>query len=348
MRTLVAIAIMLLAGLLITLVLYILLRRWLITWFASIERERRAMLERKLAPWFTDPAAPPPPALGKLRRWPDHAIFLDLCLQRLPGASTDIRERIIAWLGRHGHVDRWIKQLRRRDPWQRERAVELLGVLRLPHTTDLLIEALNDPELDVRMRAAAALGALGGTRSRDALLNALTDENRWSAIRISGLLANMGPGTAEALVAALPSMGRGARLAAIDVLARIGGPVTASAIMHLLADDDSDIRARSAAALGQMNYSPAAEQLTAALHDEAWPVRAMAAKALGALQIKAAIPALCDALRDPEWWVRANGAEALRAMGPQGREALAHMANDTDRFARDQARAMLSNEALTC
>lgn len=342
MRTLVAIAIMLLVALLAGLMLYILARRMLLTWVTGMQERRRRLLEGELECWFTDPAAVPPARLGKLRRWPDRGIFLALCLERLPRAEAELRVRLIGWLDEHGFIDLWIRQLSHRNPWERERAAELLGVARVPRSIGPLIDALDDPELDVRMRAARALGELGGQQARAALLAALTDEDRWSAIRIADLLADMGDGVLDELKASFPHLGRGARLAAIDVMARVGGEGMGQLFVTLLDDEDSDVRARSAAALGRIGYRPAAPELMQRLRDTAWPVRAMAAKSLGTLRIEAAIPGLCDALRDPEWWVRANSAEALRMLGSAGRQALATMRDDSDRFARDQANAMLA------
>lgn len=345
MRTLVAIAIMMLVGLLAGLMLYIVARRVLLTWHARIHERRRRLLEAELDRWFSEPAASTPARLGKLRRWPDRGIFLSLCLERLPRAGAEVRSRLIGWLDAHGFIDLWIRQLRQRDPWERERAAELLGLARVPRSIGPLIDALDDPELDVRMRAARALGELGGQQARAALLAALTDENRWSAIRIADLLAEMGDGVMDELKATFPRLGRSARLAAIDVMARIGSENTGQLFVTLLGDEDSDVRTRSAAALGRIGYRQAAPELMRMLRDKAWPARAMAAKSLGTLRIEAAIPALCDALRDPEWWVRANSAEALRMLGPAGQQALATMRNDPDRFARDQANALLAVEA---
>ncbi|MFU8821753.1 MAG: HEAT repeat domain-containing protein [Gammaproteobacteria bacterium] len=345
MRTLVAIAIMILVALLAGLMIYIVARRVLLTWHARLHERRRCLLETELKCWFSEPVASPPARLGKLRRWPDRGIFLALCLERLPQAEPELRKRLVASLDEHGFIDLWIGQLRQRDPWNRERAAELLGLARVPRSIGPLIDALDDPELDVRMRAARALGELGGPRARAALLAALTDENRWSAIRIADLLADMGDGVLDELRVTFPCLGRGARLAAIDVMARVGDEGMGQLFVTLLDDEDSDVRARSAAALGRIGYRPAVPELLRRLRDAAWPVRAMAAKSLGTLQIEASIPALCDALRDPEWWVRANSAEALRMLGPAGRQALAAMRDDSDRFARDQANAMLAAEA---
>ena len=344
MRTAVAIAIMVLVGLLAALMLYLLARRLLVAWAQGVEQRRREYIEQRLQPWFRGETETPPQLLGRLRRWPDRRVFVEVCLQELPRADAATRERMVGWLEAHGHVDAWIGQLRHRNPWTRENAAELLGIVRPERAVEPLLAALEDEVLDVRMRAAAALGQLGGHRARAALIAALTNENRWSTIRITDLLSGMGPEVGAELRQAFAGMGRGARLAAIDLVARVSAADSGAFLTALLDDDDIDIRARAAAAVGRVGHRPAIPALLRAMEDPAWPVRAMAAKALGAMQVEAAVPQLRAALRDQEWWVRANGAAALRHLGPAGIEALQDMRNDSDRFARDQARAALGEK----
>jgi HEAT repeat protein len=193
------------------------------------------------------------------------------------------------------------------------------------------------------MRAARALGAVGGERARRALVGALTDENRWSVIRISDLLAEMGPVVVGELIEAFPAMGRASRIATIDLIAHVGDSKATPFLASRLDDLDRDIRARAAAALGRIGDQRAAPGLLAALQDAEWPVRSMAAKALGDLTIGSAVPALQAALRDREWWVRFNAADALRRIGPAGIDALLAALDAPDRFARDQALAMLES-----
>lgn len=347
MRTFVAIAIMLLVGLLAGLMIYLLARRLVLAWLTALEARRRALLEEKLHPWLSGADAAPPKILDQLRPWPDRRLFIELCLTWLPRADAPTRERMIAWLEQNGYLRQWIEQLGHRDPWKRERAAQLLGVARSPEAVAPLVDALDDPALDVRMRAAAALGELGGQHARSALIEALTDQNRWSVIRIADLLSEMGPEVGDEVLQAFPRMNRSAQLAALDLLARVGGSRAGAFFMERLADSDADMRARAIAALGRIGHRPAVPWLLESLLDEAWPVRAMSAKALGAMRVEEAIPGLCAALRDPEWWVRANAAEALDAIGPAGLFALESMRDDEDRFARDQAHSVLARAEQT-
>lgn len=343
MRAIVAIAILLLILLLAGLVLYILAKRGWSVARERFEASRRARLSVLAERWLASDPEILPPELEKLGRFPDRPLFVELCLDRLPVAGTRERGRIVAWLKQHELTDAWIRQLRHRSSWKRGRAAETLGILRDPGSTPALVEALADDEFDVRMRAAKALGAVGGEHARRALVGALTDENRWSVIRIADLLAEMGPQVVGELIEAFPAMGRASRIATIDLIAHIGDSGATPFLVARLDDLDRDIRARAAAALGRIGDQRAVSGLLAALQDAEWPVRSMAAKSLGDLNVVHAVPALTASLSDREWWVRSNAADALRRLGPTGVDALISALDGPDRFARDQALAMLES-----
>jgi HEAT repeat protein len=308
-----------------------------------MEDRRRTQLTVAMERWLASEPESLPPELDRLRRFPDRSLFIDLCLARLPVASAEDRGRIIDWLKSRGLVDGWIRQLRHRNNYKQGRAAEILGVLRDADSAPALAEALSDREFDVRMRAAKALGAVGGQRARRALVGALTDENRWSVIRISDLLAEMGPVVVSELIETFPAMGRASRIATIDLIAHVGEGSATPFLVERLDDLDRDIRARAAAALGRIGDERAIPGLLAALQDAEWPVRSMAAKALGDQKVARAVPSLQASLCDPEWWVRSNAADALRRTGPAGIDALVTSLDAPDRFARDQALAMLES-----
>lgn len=341
MRTAVAIAILLLALGLLALVGYIVARRFVIGLWSGFERARRTVLAAATDAWLVTEPEALPSELRSLLPFPDRRLFVEICLQRLAVADDRTRARLLNWLETHGQIDRWLRQLRRRNPWRRARAAEMLGVARLERSAGPLVEALQDPVFDVRMRAAKALGALGGQAARAALVGALADENRWSVIRISDLLAEMGPAVAAELTQAYPGMARSGRLATLDVIAKVGDASATPFLASLMSDLDRDVRARSASALGRIGDQRADAALRAGLQDSEWPVRAMCAKALARLGTETDLPALRASLRDREWWVRANAAEALGQLGPAGAAELERALDDHDEFARDQALATL-------
>ena len=341
MRAAVAVAILLLVLGLVGLVGYILARRTVTGFWSRLERARLAKLDAATNAWLQSEPESLPRELPSLLPFPDRGLFVGICQARLVGADSRTRARLVNWLESSGQIERWLGQLRRRSVWRRAHAAELLGIARVERSTEQLVAALQDPVFDVRMRAANALGALGGKNARAALVGALADENRWSVIRISDLLAEMGPDVAGELMAAYPAMPRSARVATLDVIAKVGDASATPFLTSLLNDLDRDVRARSASALGRIGDLRAHAALQAGLQDSEWPVRAMCARALARLGTEAAIPALRASLRDREWWVRANAAEALGRLGAPGADELVQALDDQDEFARDQALATL-------
>ncbi len=264
-------------------------------------------------------------------------IFFDLGRVVQGAAWQRAREAFLAL----GFVDYYIRRLDSRSWWSRAEAAEKLGYIGSEKATRPLVGHMDDPVGEVRVRIARALGRIGTPEALDHLIEALKDPGRWSAIRVGGILIKSGEAAAERLIGAFPSLPLHARLAAIDIFARIRTLKAVPLLTELMEDPEADIRARAAFALGATGDPGSTDALTGALGDPAWPVRAMAAKALGRIRGEAPIPSLCDALRDSEWWVRANAAEAIRNTGPAGARALIGMLDSRDAFAAEQAVQML-------
>ncbi len=242
---------------------------------------------------------------------------------------------------RLGFVDHYIARLDSRGWWYRAEAAEKLGYIGSERGTQPLVRHMDDPVGEVRVRVARALGRIGTPEALDHLVEALRDPGRWSAIRVGGILINASEGGVERLMKAYMSLPFHARIAAIDIFARIRSLKASPLLLELLGDENPDIRARAAFALGAAGDPNSAEPLIAALKDKAWAVRAMAAKALGRLKEEGSIPTLCECLRDAEWWVRANAAEALKNKREKGRQALLGMLDSEDAYAAQQAVQML-------
>jgi len=242
---------------------------------------------------------------------------------------------------RLGFVDHYISRLQSRGWWYRAEAAEKLGYIGSERGTQPLVKHMDDPVGEVRVRVARALGRIGTPEALDYLVEALRDPGRWSAIRVGGILINAGEGGVERLMKAYATLPFHARVAAIDIFARIRSLKASPLLLELLEDENSDIRARAAFALGATGDPNFAEPLIGALKDPAWAVRAMAAKAVGRLKEAASIPTLCECLQDAEWWVRANAAEALKNKGEKGSQALLGMLESDDTYAAQQAVQML-------
>lgn len=173
-----------------------------------------------------------------------------------------------------------------------------------------LLEALTDPDLDVRKQAVAALGDLGDERAVEPLLAALED----------------------------PALEAGAEAA----LGRLGAPAVGP-LVRLIHEKGRTTRASGA--LRRIDDERAVEPLLAALGDDDPAVRAGAACALGRTGSPEAVEALCDALEDPDPLVAVWSAEALARIGDQ--RAVAPLVNRLKTHVSDAAAKALDDLGWT-
>ena len=173
-----------------------------------------------------------------------------------------------------------------------------------------LIDALDDPDRQVRM---AALEALAGMKDSRAL-----------------------PGAMQALGSEDPEM----RVAALHAVSHMGDPVALPATLPLLVDSDHRVRVAAAKAIGEFQDSTAIAALSSALRNDTDPeVRKTAAWALGEIDDSRALPALIAALSgDTSAEVRATAAWALGEIeDPSALDALGGAVRDENTEVRHQA-----------
>src|SRR5262249_13364434 len=156
-----------------------------------------------------------------------------------------------------------------------------LGLMGSEKATRALIQHMDDPVPEVRVRAARALGTIRTSEALRPLTRALWDPGRWSAIRVAGILIGAGDEAVEILLQEFETMPMHAKISAIDIFGRIRSLKAIALLRDLLKDPAPDVRARAAFALGSIGDPTSAPHLGAALSDASWAVRAMAAKALG-------------------------------------------------------------------
>jgi len=257
-----------------------------------------------------------------------------------------VRARIRDASERLGFVDHHLQRLESRRWWTRADAAEKLGMMGSEKATWALIERMNDPVPEVRVRVARALGNIRTSDALRPLTRALTDPGRWSAIRVAGILIRAGDESVQILLEEFQKLPFHAKISAIDIFGRIRSLNAVMLLRELLRNEEPDIRARAAYALGSIGDPNSAPDLVAALKDRAWAVRSMAAKALGRLKEGESIEHLCAALGDQQWWVRANAAEALRNKGTEGVDALLAMLDSKDMYAAQQAVQMLQESGV--
>jgi hypothetical protein len=239
-------------------------------------------------------------------------------LQKVRGAPTDELSMVLLT---HGALERAPHLLRSRSDRDRARAAQMLGLCRVGSALPLLIEALRDGSLEVRVAAAQALGQLGEPTAAAPLLAAVGAEHGIPAGVGADAVGSLGVGVAPALVDALASPSPTTRTVAA-YLSGIGSFRRSVPVLRELVRSDPDLTVRetSAAALGNIGAADDVEVLaehTGAVHP--LPLRRICAEALGTLGDPAAVPHLAALLDDPDPRLAEVAAASLLELGPRGR-----------------------------
>ena len=189
----------------------------------------------------------------------------------------------------------------------RRRAAEILGGVDAPDVEvvdSLTAAAQEDDDGDVR---AAAIDALDQREAVEELITAIVGEE------ITGGQAEWA--RAEELTNALSSDQPELRMAAANVLGRIGSRSATDDLIQHLDDSDSRVRARIARALGRLEDKRAVSALAQVLKDQNPEVRRETAEALGRMDGSEALAALLEMLNDPSEAVRRIAASSLGEFG---------------------------------
>ncbi|GAB3444553.1 hypothetical protein GCM10027517_24370 [Phycicoccus ginsengisoli] len=242
-------------------------------------------------------------------------------LQKVRGAPT---EELSMVLLTHGALERAPHHLRSRHERERARAAQMLGLCRVGSALPLLIEALRDTSLEVRVAAAQALGQLGEATAAAPLLAAVGAEHGIPAGVGADAVGSLGVGVAPALVDALASPSPTTRTVAAYVSGIGSFRRSVPALRELVrSDPELSVRETSATALGSIGAADDVEVLaqhTAAPHP--LPLRRICAEALGTLGDPAAVPHLAALLGDPDPRLAEIAATSLLQLGPTGHAAV--------------------------
>lgn len=229
--------------------------------------------------------------------------------------TGDARAEIAWFFERSGGLEAEVAALRSRRPWRRATAAYALGDMASPRAERPLLDALEDPERDVRAAAARSLGVLGLARAVEPLVYALADGRIPRAVTGSALLAIGAP--------SLPALRRLERRAepevrafAVELVGLLGDASDAAALQVRLRDSSAETRAKAARALGRLGAADAAAALRTTLSDRIPFVRAAAAHALGSIGDRDAIEALLDRARIDTYDVAHAAAGALARIDP--------------------------------
>ncbi|MEE9295843.1 MAG: HEAT repeat domain-containing protein [Phycisphaerae bacterium] len=221
---------------------------------------------------------------------------------------------------------RWLTllKLRSRKPGRRRRVVEQLGNSRDEGAFELLIEALTDKEVSVRVAASVALrkfdskGAKSGAaRAAFArVVGALKDEDadaREAAAEVLGLIGDRR--AVEPLTVALHDEAWHVRRAAAKALGAIADERAFEPLVIALDDEEPHVRPAAAEALGMIGDKRALEPLIVALERDDWEASAAAAQALGKIGDVRSVEPLIAAVKRGHCAVQALAAVALGALG---------------------------------
>jgi HEAT repeat protein len=224
----------------------------------------------------------------------------------------------------------------------RATAVHVLARADAATRSEILAQALSDPDPDVRTTALEALPRASATDMVGLLLRALQDEDDrvwraavahlaglparelpvlWSALRQSpkvkreeliSALERSEPDRLATLAAQNANSPRPVeRALATEMAARAGSPECAALVAAALSDPDPRVRRTAAVAMSNVRTPAAVGSLSRTLSDPHAEVRVEAVRALGMIDDDSVPAILIAALQDPEVRVRDTASEAL-------------------------------------
>ena len=122
------------------------------------------------------------------------ALLLDLAQQ----ASSSDRERLRRTLEETGAVELAEEGTRRRSPWRRAFACEVLGKIGAERSVPVLLERLGDRRPEVHVAAVRALGDIGSPEAAPALTSAFLERRCAPTNVVNDALRRIGPEGAAA------------------------------------------------------------------------------------------------------------------------------------------------------
>jgi HEAT repeat protein len=251
---------------------------------------------------------------------PVAAVLVTELMGQVPREQT---EELRSTLEQSGIVELGERGTRRRSPWRRALACEMLGRIGTPRCVPVLLERLEDRRPEVRVAAVRALGDIGSAdavpalraaflEGRAAPTNVVSDALRRIGGEAVGPTFERGVASPDPIVRVSACFGLGATAAghggAVNRLAEVLG-----------SDSDARVRSAAASALGLAGGGNAPAELVAAASDPDDRVRRSAVKALGRFDDPAVAGLLDDCTDDEDREVAIRSAEALVALAERRR-----------------------------
>lgn len=204
------------------------------------------------------------------------------------------------------------------DVAERRAAALRLGELPEKTADALLVKALGDVDLDVRLHAAKSAVRQRSTAAVDVVIPWLSDADVRARLAACELIRYVP--TVRAVVAlgrVLSDPDAGVRQLAASAMGASGAPEAVGPLLGHLDDPTANVRAEVAQALARIGDASAAVPLIGKIGDSAPEVRRAVVRALGELGDTRAGSALVLALRDTVAAVRVEALTALGRLGAQ-------------------------------
>lgn len=298
-------------------VLVLVLRRVML----SREERRRAAVEEDLRDVALALVDGDHVALPELHRR-EAEIFARMLARYSRQLAGEPREHIARYFETGGHITHQARLLKSRRAWKRAAAAATLGDMASPEAIPALLDALDDPERDVRAAATRSLALLGAAVAVEPIVEALAGGRVQRAVG-GWALMQIGAPALTRLRGLLHQDDAGVRATAAELIGLVGEPSDSSELIGLLRDPSAEVRAKSAHALGRLGAAEAAAMLRGALGDRIFFVRAAAARALGQLADRPSIPALVHQAQTDRFEAAQAAARALAELSPAGLSTMA-------------------------
>ena len=243
-----------------------------------------------------------------------------LLLDLTQDADEATRARVRDVLIESGAVELAERSTRRRMPWRRALACEMLGTIGADRSVPVLVERLEDPRGEVRMAAARALAAIGSPAAAPPLISLFLERKAIPTGVAYDALRALGAAGAEGFRRGLASSDATVRVASCFGVAASaddeGKEVARERLASLLAEDDNDrVRTAAAKAIGVVGGTTPPDQLIEAARDAEVRVRRAAVGALGSFDDPTTVNVLVAGTEDGDREIALRAAEALLALG---------------------------------
>jgi HEAT repeat protein len=218
-----------------------------------------------------------------------------------------------------GRLSRLRGELQSSDAQERREAIALLGDYPADQVREVLLKALEDDDLGVRIEAAKAAQRVGVREAVPVLTRWLegpdTEARAVAALAIAKL---GGAAVVEALIPLLADAQPAVRAAAIEAVEETGTVKAAVALRKQLGKAAADDRILIICALARLRDTRSLEEMIRASRDSSPEMRVAAVQALGEVGDNRAAPVLIKGLNDQVESVRLAAAAALGRRRPTG------------------------------